>query len=186
MWNQISIQIVEMPILHSNPIFKHPDLVVHLDWVFMHMCICVSAFVPVHTCMRLPLCTYNLSIINSRKLIQFIAFTYWSESSTGRDYGWLGVYENRGRKGERWRRGRKENGNICVKKKHQCGRMRIGHILKQNHAHGWLHLYQRVKKSWIYKAEIGEVRIYRYWYEGLWYDVVCPQNGFSLLAEMIK
>lgn len=30
--------------------------------------------------MRLPSCIYSVSIINSRKLIQFIAFTYWPES----------------------------------------------------------------------------------------------------------
>lgn len=77
--NKCSVQIAEIPILHSNTVFKCPDLVVHLDWVFYaHMYL--REYICTSTCMRQASCTYGLSIINSRKLIEFIAFTYWPES----------------------------------------------------------------------------------------------------------
>lgn len=47
------------------------------------MCICVSACAHMHvdeTMHAYFACSYSVSIINSRKLIQFIAFTYWPES----------------------------------------------------------------------------------------------------------
>lgn len=124
MWNEFSIQIAESLLLHSNTVFKHPDLVVRpvsLSLFFFSLYTCVFACAHVCTHARgwhracIFVCPHNVSIINSRKLIQFIAFTYWPESLTGRDYGWLGVYENGKKKGESKKEREKER-----KWKHVC------------------------------------------------------------------
>lgn len=87
-WNKFSIQIVGSPIPSIQILYSNTtDLVVCLVCVFLHRCV----FVWVHMCTtalmhaavnraRIFVCSYSVSIINSRKLIQFIAFTYWPES----------------------------------------------------------------------------------------------------------
>lgn len=81
-------------------------------------CMCA----PLHTCMRLTPCTHicvlTQCIYNQWQKIDTVYCIHLLARvpSTGRDYGCLGVYKNRGRKREsRRRRGRrKENGNMSV------------------------------------------------------------------------
>jgi len=126
MWNKFSIQIAESLILHSNTVFKHPDLVVRLVCIFSHTCVFVR--VHVHQCThahdwhhaRIFVCSYSVSIINSRKLIQFIAFTYWPEpllqGGIMADWVCTKTGEEKKRESRRRRGRRKENGNMPVRK----------------------------------------------------------------------
>lgn len=194
MWNKFSIQIAESLILHSNTVFKHQDLVVRLVCVFSHTCVFV--WVPVHQCThacgwhraRIFMCSYSVSIINSRKLIQFIAFTYWPEPPFYREGLWLtGCVRKQGKK----KKGRVEEGEGEGKKMETClwentsGRQdgdcsRI-HTKSSPRLAAFVLKGQEKLKIWGFTGMNTFNHI-----EGLWYDMVCPQNGFSLLAGMIK
>lgn len=124
-----------------------PRTHVVLAWVYMLQCthVCGGCCAGIFVC---GICVL-ISIINRRKLIQFIAFTYWPESFY-REGLWLTgcVRKQEERKGESWkeREKGKKNGNMSVWKYIRVWKC-FFHILKHNQAHGWLHLRQRVKKS---------------------------------------
>lgn len=171
--------------------------------VHVHLCECTCSRAHMHVADAVHaylLHSYSVSIINSRKLIQFIAFTYWPESLLlGRDYGCLGVYENRGRgkreSGRRWRKERKW--------KHDCKENTSGwqddgivHVQTQNRTvvrrvcifgsrKAEFTKQKKKKTNWGGNGDL-QVRPHLTHMEGLWYDMVCLQNGFALLARVIK
>lgn len=145
----------------------------------------LHAFVPLHTCetpcryiCTLSQCVYmHIYKINGGKLIQFIAFTYWPESllQGGIMADW--VCTKTGRKRESWRRRRKENGNMSGR--HQGDKMGI------EKKKSVVVCFCMKKKREFTKEKLGKWgftgmntfnRI-----KGLWYIIVCPQNGFSPL-----
>ena len=108
-----SVTSFPIQILYSNP------MILHLVCVFLHTCVSVSVYSTAVTNARTSVCSYSVSIINSRKLIQFIAFTYWPESPLqgGIMADWVCTKTGGRKKGSRRTSARgKENGNICIRK----------------------------------------------------------------------
>lgn len=118
---------------------------------------------------RIFVCSHSVSIINGRKLIQFIAFTYWPESllqggimaawvctKTGEEKGRVEEGEGEGKKME-----------TCPYRKHiGATRWRLfTYWDKIKPAVGWI-FYQTVKKQLNSHStkKIGEMGIYRYEY----------------------
>lgn len=140
-----------------------PRTHVVLAWVYMLQCthVCGGCCAGIFVC---GICVL-ISIINRRKLIQFIAFTYWPESFY-REGLWLTgcVRKQEERKGESWKereKGKKKWKHVCVKI-YQGLKMFFPHIETQSSPRLAAFASKSQEKLNSQRKYLEEVRIYRY------------------------
>ena len=180
MWIKFSIQIAKSLILHSNSIQTPRFGCASCLWCFV---LFFFVFFPctlstcVHHCThacgwhraRIFVCSHSVSIINGRKLIQFIAFTYWPESllQGGIMAAWVctktgkkkGESKKEREKERKWKHVRIEN--TSGRQDGDCSRIetksspRLAEFSIKQSRNSWIHIAQK---------KIGEMGIYRYEY----------------------
>lgn len=173
--------------LNSNPLFENPPNIWFFCVLYVFLNPCVLVQVHVHQCRHECVwhwrCAYGVQnlcacvpLINSRKLIQFIAFTYWPEPflQGGIMADW--VCMKTGRRGSIEER--VENitkyGDVSTRSHYRKQNQTTGICINQEN---WNHV-----AGFFFRCTYEHILPLR---GVIWYRM-SPQNWFSLLAGMIK